>query len=126
MNRGAVVALSSNEVAMGLVAWLNQDVLHADGRVKKTAPAGDERRGPFVCCYVSGDISGWAAITSRSKPERLELKQEWRSGGTSDWRSRRQYLNDGNNIFEGPSAAFIDASADERTSEERRARLSLD
>jgi hypothetical protein len=118
--------LAAAEVAVGLVAWLNQHVLHADGRVLSTAPAGGERLAPFVCCYVSGDFSGWSAITSRRKPQRLELKPEWRSGGSTDWRRRGQYLNDGNNILEGPTAAFVDASTDEQTVSANRARLSLD
>jgi hypothetical protein len=119
-------ALGVDEVTVGLVAWLNQHVLHADDRVLSTAPAGGERLAPFVCCHVSGDRSGWAAITSRPKPQRLELKSEWRSGGSDDWRRRAQYLNDGNNILEGPTAAFVDASTDERTVPADRARLSSD
>ncbi len=119
-------ALDTDEVAVGLVAWLNQHVLHADDRVLSTAPAGGERLAPFVCCHLSGDLSGWSAITSRPKPQRLELKPEWRSGGSSDWRRRGQYLNDGNNILEGPTAAFVDASTDEQTVSANRARLSFD
>lgn len=119
-------ALDTDEAAVGLVAWLNQHVLHSDDRVLSTAPAADERLAPFVCCHLSGDMSGWAAITSRPKPQRLELKPEWRSGGSSDWRRRGQYLNDGNNILEGPTAAFVDASTDEQTVPANRARLSSD
>ncbi len=119
-------ALDTDEVTVGLVAWLNQHVLPADGRVLSTAPAGGERLAPFVCCHASGGLSGWSAITSRPKPQRLELKLEWRSGGSSEWRQRGQYLNDGNNILEGPAAAFIDASTDEQTVSGNRARLSPD
>lgn len=87
---------------------------------------GGERLAPFVCCYVSGDLSGWSAITSRPKPQRLETQAGVAAGGSTDWRRRGQYLNDGNNILEGPTPAFVDASSDEQTVSANRARLSLD
>ena len=79
-----MTALFNDEVAVGLVAWLNQHVLHADERVLATTQAAEDRLAPFVCCFVASDRSGWAAITSRSKRERIELKKDWRSGGTDD------------------------------------------
>ena len=119
-----MAAIDPDEIEPGLVVFMDPAVFAADGRVSHTKDPPTSRRGPFVCVSVDHEISEWMPITTEERLERLAIGREWCSGGHPQWLRDAQYLNDGANVWRGPSEAFVDASRHELTSRSNRARVS--
>ncbi len=116
-----------SEIVVGLVAFLDQDQLNRDPEVHKCLPQRYGCLRPFVCVWCEDWESAWLPLTTQMRPERLRIERPWRSGGEVCWRiGDEHYLNDGANVYTGPSASFVDASHSERTSSRNRARLSAE
>ena len=119
--------LETDEVAPGLVAWLDQAMLTDDARVTETARQSSTDIRPFVCFAAEGASSSWAPLTSQFRRERLEIQVPWRSGGLLPaWRSEPQYLVDGATVYIGANEAFLDASHGEQSTRTNRAQVSAD
>lgn len=116
--------LGLNEIKVGLVSHLDQTALAKDKRVMDTYPQQHTELRPFVCVAVNLPKSTWAPLSSTARPERIEIKAEWRLGGIPMWRDRVCYLNDGANIYIGLNGAFADASAKEQTDHKTRSQMS--
>lgn len=102
--------LTKEQIVPGVIAYFDANVLNADGAV--TLPASPtDRSGPFVCFAADSNRSAWAAITTQHRPERIEIKSEWRTGGKGAWLSADQYLNDGATTYVGPNESFVAAAA---------------
>jgi hypothetical protein len=114
--------LTDDEIAPGLVSWLDQVALNENAAVEKTARfLGDPEPRPFVCFARDGATSSWAPITGQHRKERLLLKPEWRVGGNARWTGQDQYLVDGANTYSGSNADFISAAEDLTERGNRRA-----
>jgi hypothetical protein len=118
-----MAVIAPDEIAPGLVAFLDPEALIADERVCRTKDQLAPRSGPFVCFSADDEISEWAPITTVRRNERLSISGEWRSGGHARWRRDDQYLNDGANVWVGPHEAFAKASSHEMTLRSDRARV---
>jgi len=115
--------IEPDEVAPGLVVFIDPKMSAADEHVTCTKDPPTERSGPFVCVSVDGNTSEWMPLTTEPRRERLPIRSEWRSGGHPQWLRAGQYLNDGANVWRGPTTAFINASYEELTDRETRARV---
>jgi hypothetical protein len=119
-----------DDVVPGLVAFLDHQALLSDNRIRATTPQSKPRPGPFVCFRVEGGESWWAPVTTQpatvKKRKRVQLKAEWRIGSHPQWVNVDQYLNDGANIYVGPTDAFCSASGQEVTTRTSRSRLTPD
>lgn len=114
-----------SEIVVGLVAFLDQDQLNGDPEVHKSLPQRYGCLRPFVCVWSDRGESQWLPLTTKMRPERLRIERPWRSGGEVCWRiGDEHYLNDGANVYTGPSSRFVAASHSERTTARNRARLS--
>jgi hypothetical protein len=112
------VPLAPNEIVEGAVAYFRVEILNADKDVLRLEPT--PRDGPFVCFQVEGGWSAWAPLTTQGppeRPERIEIRAEWKLRGSVEWRGTAQYLNDGRNTYVGPNASFVAAAASELTFE---------
>lgn len=118
--------LALNEIQVGLVSHLDQTMLTHDPNILDTYPQTDTELRPFVCVAVDGDKSTWPPLTSTYRRERLKVDDAWRFGGIDMWRDRVCYLNDGANVYIGPTSSFIAASADDLTDESTRSRMTND
>ena len=118
--------LTPEELTPGLVSHLDQTMLTKDPKVLDTFPQNDTGLRPFLCVTVKDGISTWMPLTSTYRPERMKIKDEWRTGGIDMWRDRVCYLNDGANIYIGPNASFVAASAQELTQNGARSQMSAD
>lgn len=117
--------IAADEIVPGLVVRLNPCVLSADPEVCNTQDPPVTRTGLFVCVAVVADVTTWAGLTTQSRPERLLILPEWRSGGYRRWQLTSQYLTDGASLWSGPRGAFVAASSEEVFSRSRnRARVS--
>ena len=103
------MALSSAQIRPGIVAYLDAAALNADAAVVKPV-SPTTRNGPFLCFARSGQMSGWAPISTQHRDERLLISQEWRVSGGGSWQQDDQYLNDGSTTYVGPNASFIAAA----------------
>jgi len=101
--------LTSAQIKVGVVAYLEVGVLHADNQIKQP-PSPAPRDGPFVCFATSGQLSAWTEISTQAKDGRLELKAEWRKSGAGSWLTDAQYINDGRTTYIGPKSSFVAAS----------------
>jgi hypothetical protein len=119
----SVAALDVGEIEPGLVVFLDQEALAADGLVTHTSDLPSFSARTFVCFLVDGEISEWVPTTTEYRPERLQIRRAWRSGGHPQWLSDQQYLTDGANVWRGPHEAFAEASRLEVTSKSDRARI---
>ncbi len=123
-------AIVPDEVTAGLVAFLDHQALLSDNRIRSTTPQTKPRPGPFVCFRVDNGESWWAPVTTQpataKKRKRLLLKSEWRTGTHPQWLNVDQYLNDGANIYVGPTDAFCAASGQEISNRNTRSRLTID
>ncbi len=118
--------LTLQEIQPGLVSHLDQTMLSKDRAVLDTYPQKDTELRPFVCVAVEGDQSTWSPLTSTYRRERLKVEDDWRHGGIDMWRDRVCYLNDGANVYIGPTTSFIAASAEELTDEATRSRMAAE
>jgi hypothetical protein len=118
-----VTAIGADEIAPGLVVFLDPDVLKAADSVSHTKDPPTARPGPFVCISADDEVSEWLPITTEARWERRAIRREWCSGGHAQWLRDDQYLNDGANIWRGPPQAFVDASDRELTDRPNRARI---
>lgn len=75
------------------------------------------RDGPLVCFQQVGNKSAWTAVTTQFRRERLEIKAEWRSGGSLAWRENDQFAT----TYVGPADAFVWAASEELPFEVRPA-----
>jgi hypothetical protein len=122
-----VAPIDADEVLPGLVAFLDVEVLAADDRVVNMKdPRHGIRPGPFVCLSVDSERSQWAQITTEVRPERLEIRREWRLGGHPQWLGDPQYLQDGANVWRGQLEVFLAASHEELTDRTNRAWVTED
>lgn len=134
-------ALTNDEIRLGLVAYLEEDVLRSSMAVTwyegKGWTHGEPERRPFVCFELNEGQCKWAPVTTQARTgggtgyRRVELLREWRSGGDkacydNQWIGKHQYLMDGAKYFVGPIAVFIDASKNECSSPATRALLNND
>jgi hypothetical protein len=107
-----VAAIGAEQIRPGLVLLdLDPAVLLDDRRVTYTGrPA--LRSGPFVCVLVEdgGERTTWTGLTRRHRIERLQIDPSWRIGGGERWRTARQYVTDGANLWYGPKDAFAAAA----------------
>jgi hypothetical protein len=116
--------LSIDEIAVGLVAFLDQDQLNRDPEIRKGLPQRYGCLRPFVCVWSERGNSQWLPLTTQMRPERLRIERLWRSGGEVGWRiGDEHYLNDGCNVYTGPDSRFVAASHRERTTARSRARI---
>jgi hypothetical protein len=104
--------LRAEDIAAGAVAYFDVGTLNADEDVSRPA-FPTTRNGPFVCYQQVGNQSVWTPITTQFRRERLEIKAEWRSGGSPAWRENDQFVNDGATTYGGPADAFVWAASDE-------------
>ena len=118
--------LAADEIAVGLVAYLDQAMLSADTSVTDTYPQQSSQVRPFVCIALTGDQSTWAPLTTAFRVERVQILPTWRTGGQASWSGLSCYLNDGANLYIGPKLAFVAASYPEQTSRQSRSRMSAD
>jgi hypothetical protein len=103
------MSLHEREIREGVVAYFDPAKLNSDPRIQSTNEA--EKQRPYVCFCVSKGRSAWAPLTSRHRPERIEIRPAWRFGGTSAWKKQSYYLNDGKNTCVGDNQAFVDAAS---------------
>ncbi|MDP1587179.1 MAG: hypothetical protein Q8M07_05525 [Prosthecobacter sp.] len=118
--------LTEAEIAVGLVAYLDEAVLYQDPRIFCTSPQPSREVRPFICFRVEDGVSQWTPVTTQFKAFRLFLEPAWRWGGGRAWRQERCYLTDGANVYIGPHAAFCTASEAENSRPRERAHLSAD
>lgn len=113
--------LTEAEITPGVVAFFSVQALNSDNQIiKPTAPT--TRNGPFVCFETNNNNSAWTPLTKIPREERLEIKKEWRLGGSRSWQTTVHYLNDGATTYTGTNKAFVAAatSADTYEPEKRR------
>ena len=115
--------LGLSEIKVGLVSYLDQTMLSKDKRVLDTYPQEYTEIRPFVCVAVNLPKSTWVPLSSTSRPERIQIKAEWRLGGIPMWRDRECYINDGANVYIGFNGAFVDASTNEQTDSKTRSQM---
>ena len=117
-------SIGTHEIQPGLVVFMDTAALSADDRVGSAQNQPVFRSGPFLCVAVEGEESTWTCVTTEERAQRLPLDREWRSGGHPQWLRADQYLNDGANVWHGPTDAFVAASHREATTDRTRALLS--
>lgn len=121
--------IREHEVVPGLIAFLDHRRLHRSPGVTSTSCVDDvvdfKVRG-FLCMATLDGHSVWSPLTTTWRPERLHLRQEWRGGGGEALRRGDVYLLDGANLYMGPTQAFINASACEKTHSGQRAHLTTE
>ncbi|HEX8988151.1 MAG TPA: hypothetical protein VF816_09320 [Rhodocyclaceae bacterium] len=105
--------LRDNEIAVGIVAYFDPNILTNPGMGITPSNSQLNRAGPFVCVQIEGTQSAWCEITSAYRPERVEILPEWRRGGSWNWNNNAQYINDCRTPYLGPTASFIQAAAAE-------------
>lgn len=118
--------LVEDEIAVGLVAYLDEAALYDDPRIFCTTPQPSREVRPFICFRTENGVSQWSPATTQAKEFRLFLEPAWRWGGGRAWMQERCYLADGANVYIGPNAAFCDASTAEKGRPGNRAHLSAD
>ncbi len=129
-----MTSISVDEIQPGLVVYMDEPLLGSDPRVQKSGTVRFASDSRLCVCYAGDRVSSdWAPITTQVRSERLPIKAEWRSGGNPEcsggypqWLQAEQYLQDGANTYRGPSAAFVEASWQECTAPDSRARVSDD
>lgn len=129
-----MTAIEVEEIARGLVVFLDKGILNSHPRVTSTGTLSrDDEPRPCVCYRVEENESVWTPLTTERRGERLEIEEVWKSGGNPDcsggypqWLEQTQYLQDGANTYRGPHEVFVKASWRECTAMGSRACVSED
>lgn len=97
------------EIRNGAVAILDPARLCESDEISYSGCKLEFREGPFVCLQTTAAHSAWLSLTTRQdcRCQRLELKPEWKLGGSNLWRSRSQFVNDVRHVVVGPNRIFL-------------------
>lgn len=104
------MTLTIDQIAPGVVAWLDAGVLNADARVTACGAVGVR---PFLCVTVGAGYTEWLALTTKSgvRVSRFLIQSAWRVGGTTRWREQPTYLRSLRALCRGRDVVFVDAAA---------------
>jgi hypothetical protein len=119
-----MTAITSDEIKPGIVVFIDQALLAAQPGVIHSKELTDASSRPLVCVAATSGSTEWLALTTEYRPERLEIRPEWRTGGHPQWLRDPQFVNDGASVWMGPHEAFVASSILEITVRATRARVS--
>lgn len=105
--------ITADEIAAGVIAYLDVATLVKDPRIRYVEHGAPFRNGPFLCVQCKGEDSLWLQVTGTRDDRglRLELLREWRTGGGAGrWLRDSQFIHDARKPIYGPPVAFANAS----------------
>lgn len=114
LRRPTLMALHLDEIAPGVVAYLDTRILLADSRLVRSGTQFF-RSGPFLCGMVGAGRTVWWEMTTQPGKwnQRFRIRPEWCIGGTQLWRDTPKFLNNPGEPFIGRDVVFADASHSE-------------
>lgn len=104
------MALTSNEIRAGILAYLEPAVLHARPDVDCPARDVPPDMRPFICAFAEGGRSIWAGLTTQTRP--AWVPPEEFINGYGQMMLGRCFVH--GTVYIGPDDAFVTASANER------------
>jgi hypothetical protein len=115
--------VQSEEIRPGLVAFIDLGAVQRHPLCKSYNPGGPKPH-PCVCLHATARVALWGPLTTTYRPERLEIRREWKLGGTQSFQNKDIWLGDGACIFAIPNGLLHLFNDGEVTGRDTRGRIS--